>query len=207
MNTAQVIDISQLFQRTFGSKPYLVQKDGGLKADDSAGYNIGLSKPAEQAFTAKGSLIKEQVKGIDIFLPLSFYDGAEKIHLPYCSVSIRGKKTVIKTPMVERKGTVKELYSVDDYTMMVKGFLMADDRQFPEAELEQMKNLCERKTALTVDNALFNIFLSDRELKQDEQRRVVIMDYDFPEVTGGRHVRPFVLQLESDFIFTLELDQ
>lgn len=207
MNNAQVIDLGQLFQKQFGTKPYVVGSDGQI-TDNTEGFKInGTASPAaEKEFTAKGSLIKETLGGINILLPVRFYDGSALLmHLPFVTVSIRFKKTIISTPMVERRGSVKEQFSTDDYAMTIKGFLIADDKKFPEAEIKAMKDLCERQSALTVDNALFNIFLTDPELRSDEQRRVVILDCDWPEVTGGRHVRPFVMQLVSDTVFTLEL--
>lgn len=206
---AHIVDLVNLFEKTFGQKPYVLTKAGELSTDPGQAYQItkGQTKQETES-TPKGSLIKEIVNGVFILLPVRFYDGStELMHLPYVVVSIRGRKMIIKTPMVERKGSVKEMYAVDDYAMTVKGFLIADDRKFPEALLIQMKELCERKTAVTVDNALFNLFLDDKDLPTSEQRRVVIADYQFPEVTGGRHVRPFVLQLESDTVFTLELNQ
>ena len=58
-----------------------------------------------------------------------------------------------------------------------------------------------------LDNALTNIFLTDKSLQLDEQRRVVIEGIELPDVQGGRErVRPFTMQLESDSVFTLELD-
>lgn len=212
---AHIIDLVKLFEKTFGQKPYVITKAGELSSNPGEAYQVkaGRTFSIRNEFdadgnevTPKGSLIKETVNGVSILLPVRFYDGStELMHLPYVVVSIRGRKMLIKTPMVERKGSVKEMYAVDDYAMTVKGFLIAADRKFPEALLIQMKDLCERKTAVTIDNALFNLFLDDKDLPVSEQRRVVITDYDFPEVTGGRHVRPFVLQLESDTVFTLEL--
>ena len=210
---AQIIDLVKLFEKTFGQKPYVVTKDGMISSNPGDDYRIpkqtvyGITNYDKNGneTTPKGSLIKETVNGVSILLPVRFYDGStELMHLPYVVVSIRGRKMIIKTPMVERKGSVKEMYAVDDYAMTVKGFLIAYDRKFPENLLVQMKELCERKTAVTVDNALFNLFLDDKDLPTSEQRRVVISEYEFPEVTGGRHVRPFVLQLESDTVFTLE---
>jgi hypothetical protein len=208
MSTQQIIDLGQLFQKQFGTKPYVINGNGDL-SDNAEGFKINgsITTAAEKEFTAKGSLIKETLNGISILLPVRFYDGSELLmHLPYVTVSIRFKQTIIKTPMVERKGSVKEQFSVDDYSMTIKGFLIGDDRKFPETLISQMKDLCERKTAVQIDNALFNIFLTDPELRADEQRRVVILDCDWPEVTGGKHARPFIMQLESDTVFTLELN-
>lgn len=205
----EIIDLAQLFKNQFGSKPYVINKKGDISDDPGELYKIGSSKSADQEFTPKGSLILEKVLGIDIFLPIRLFDnGSLLMHLPYCVLRISSKKTVIKTPLAERKGTVKEFYNIDDYSISIKGFLIDSNRQFPEQLLVDFRTLYETKTAVTIDNAITNIFLTDPELKQDEQRRVVVMDFDLPEVQGGRkHVRPFTMQLESDSVFTLELEE
>lgn len=206
---ADIIDLSKLFQRTFGNKPYVINKEGEISADTGEAYHIGKSiTKAEQEFTAKGSLIKEQYRGVEIMLPVRFfYATIPLMYLPYCVVSITGKKTIVKTALAERKGTVKELFNIDDYTIGIKGFLIGKDRKFPEAEINGLRELYEAKTAVQMDNALTNIFLTDKDLPSDEIRRVVIESFDLPEVQGGReHVRPFTMQLESDSVFTLELD-
>jgi hypothetical protein len=206
--TNQIIDLAKLYEKTFGNKPYQVPALSNEKSEPSDLFNIG-QKAQQLQFTAKGSLIKEQLQGIEIMLPVRFYDGSKLLmHLPFTVVKINGKKTIIETPLGERRGTVKEQFNIDDYSISVKGFLIDEDRNFPETQLEQLRSLYETSNAITLDNALTNIFLTDPELKEDEQRRVVIYDFDVAEVQGGRiYVRPFSLTLKSDSIFTLELEE
>jgi hypothetical protein len=204
---ANIIDLVDLFKKQFGSKPFVIDKDGKLSNDPGQPFQIKSDNNSEKEFTAKGSLIKENINGVDILLPVRFYDGPQLLmHLPYVVVSIRNRKNIISTPMVERIGSVIEQYNVDNYSMVVKGFLISEDRKFPEELITLIRDLYTNKSSVVVDNALFNIFLTFPELPQDEQRRVVIVDYDFPEVTGGRHAKPFILNLISDTVFTLELD-
>ena len=207
-NTALVIDVLKLFQKTFGKTPYVVA--GVSDSADSTGfsndYRLKRSK-AEQDFTAKGSLIKEQYRGVEIMLPVRFYVGTTStLYLPYCVLSISGKKTIIETPMVERKGTVKEVYNCDDYTINIKGFLINEQRTFPEKEIDDLRKLCEARSSVVIENALTNIFLRFPNLETAEQGRVVIYDFSLPEVEGGRHVRPFTMMLKSDNIFKLEIE-
>lgn len=209
-NTALIIDIVELFQKTFGRKPYVVP---GLSNTTDSGTQYRVDSPAalkaEQEFTAKGSLIAEQYRGIEVLLPIRFYDGPALLqYLPYCVLRIGGKKTIIETPLSERIGSVKEQFNIDDYEIDVKGFLISEDRTFPESDIVTLKKLFETQKAVTIENALTNIFLSNPLLNTDEQKRVVIYNFDLPEVQGGRvHVRPFTMSLKSDTVFTLELDQ
>ncbi len=202
-----IIDIVGLFQSQFSKKPYVIGADGELTQDPGELYKLSeIGKSNGQEMTGKGSVVREQYLGRDIFLPIRFYDESKELmHLPYSVISVSSKKTIIKTSLSERKGTVKEHYSVDDYSISIKGFLISQDRKFPEAELIVLKELYELASAIKIENALTNIFLTDPELTRDEQRRVVIASLQLPEVQGGReHVRPFALELESDTIFSLE---
>lgn len=220
-NAFIVYDIVKMFETTFGRKPYVV---GGIKegAADKNGFNVsGIQETtdkndyklssgatnAEKEFTAKGSLVKEQYNGVEIMLPVRFYDGPNLIaYMPYVVLSISGGKTIIRTPLAERMGSVKEQYNEEDYKINIKGFLISADRKFPEAEIDTLRILKETKKAVTIDNALTNIFLTNQTLPPDEQRRVVVTGFELPDVTGGReHVRPFTMSLESDTVFKLEL--
>lgn len=203
----QIFDLVKLYERTFGNKPYHVPAEERTSEQIGELFNIPSSTKGGQ-YTPKGSLLKETVNGVEIWLPVRFYDGpALLMHLPYSVVKISTKKTIIETPLAERKGTVKEQFSFEDYSISIKGFLIDENREFPESQLEQLKQLYNKSQAVTLDNALTNIFLTDPDLRQDEQRRVVIYDLDIAEVTGGRlHVRPFSMNLKSDSVFTLELE-
>ncbi len=201
-----ILDLGKLFQTTFGSKPYVVGKETDQQ-NDGTPYRITGTK-SDQLTTANGSLIATQVKGVEIWFPVRFYLGNQPLQfLPFSVVKISGKKTIVKTPVMNRKGTVKEQYNVDDYSISLKGFLIGENGQFPEKEMDGLKQLFEMQQAVQIDNAITNIFLTDPGLSSYEQRRVVIESLDFPEVEGGRiNVKPFSMQLESDFVFTLELE-
>lgn len=209
MNTALIIDISELFQKTFGKKPYVVGALTNTAGEDNPFLVAGTTTRTEKEFTAKGSLIKEQYKGIEIMLPIRIYDGPALLQfLPYSVIRISGKKTIVETPLSERIGSVKEQFNIDDYSIDVKGFLIGEDRKFPENEIEIMRKLYETKKAVTIDNALTNIFLTNPALKPDEQRRVVVYSFEMPDQQGGReHIRPFTMSLKSDTVFTLELEE
>ena len=205
---ALILDLGELFKNQFGSKPYVLGIGGSGTAPDPY-KNIPVSTKGLTEFTATGSELRSQYLGVEIFLPIKIYDESGTgllMHLPYCVVSISGKNNYVSTPMIDRKGSVKELYSGDDYKITIKGFLIGADRKFPEADLKLLNDLKNKNTAVVLDNAITNIFLSDPALPQDEQRRVVVMSFDLPEVSGGReHVRPFSLELESDTVFDLEI--
>lgn len=207
MGPGNIIDLSKLFQGTFGAKPYVIPGMSDNTESTTPGFQVGVSS-SSQLVTPSGSLLQEKVKGIDILLPVKFYDQDTLLmSMPYCVCRVSSKKSIVKTSLPERIGTVKEQYSIDDYSITVKGFIIGDNKTFPEKDLQTLKQLYETKTAVTMENALTNIFLTNPELPRYEQRRVVILDLDLPEVSGGReNVRPFSMMIESDTVFILELE-
>lgn len=207
----EVIDLGKLFANTFGGRPYHVPEESE-KVTEGTPYKI-TGERADQLTSNTGAVIKEKVKGVDIWFPVSFRNAGDDesappiAYLPYCVVRIAGKKTIVKTPVMYRKGTVKEQYNVDDYSISIKGFLIGENGAFPEVDIDNLKDLFELKKGVRIDNAITNIFLSGEPgADYSQQKRVVIESLDFPEVEGGKeNVKPFSMQLESDFVFTLEL--
>lgn len=220
-------DIQNLYQRYFGSKPYIgsveydttdkggkLQKIDAIKESEDFGGFLKIDTQNETVeFTKKGYPLIEQVEGIEIWLPTKFYNlpfkgsnNSYELQLPFAIVSIQGKSNIVKTTVSERKGTVKELYSIDDYLITVKGFFIdKKTRTWPEDDIYLLKQLHESGKAFNIDNALVSPFLEDVNMPETEQQRVVITAFSMPEVEGGKkHVRPFSLSLESDCVFTLE---
>jgi len=184
-----IYDLNQLYRRTFGSEPYVVNAE---KQDVSQ---------------VSGSALTAEYLGKEIWLPVKFVDlnpdvfGATEVLLPYAVMKMSAQKTIVKTALPERKGTVKELYNIDDYSISIKGFVIDEtNRIWPEEELSILNKLWSLNEAVHLDNALTNIFL-------EKDTRVVIQNLELPEVEGGRkHIRPFSFQIVSDSIFTLELN-
>ena len=192
-----IIDLGKLFENTFGGKPYVIE-------------SLGNGLDSDKLTSSLGSTLKEQIKGIDVWFPTRFFEAGGKIpvgYLPYSVVRVSGKKNIVKTPLIDWKGTAKEQYSVDDYAISLKGFVIGNNGEYPEAEIDSLKELFENRKALQIDNAITNVFLMDPFLEANEQKRVVIESLEFPEVEGGRiNVKPFSMQLVSDHIFKLEVD-
>jgi hypothetical protein len=183
-----VTDLTDLYEQTFYSKPYIIN-----------------SNPQDFS-QSNGSQLITKYRDKEIWLPVKFVGldsnvfGETEILLPYATIKMESQKNVIETTLGERKGTVKELYSIDDWEIAIRGFVIDDEnRRWPEAELTVLKNLNDLTESIRLDNALSNLFLG-------EDDRVVIMKLDLPEVSGGRkHIRPFAMTLKSDSVFDLEL--
>jgi hypothetical protein len=197
-----IFDIEKLYQHTFGSRPYKVPEQSVHNNPEQPFKIEGVKN--DEIYAPDGSLLQTSYLGVEIWLPTRlrglptdlFQDGI--LFMPYTVIRVAGSSTIIRTPLAERRGTIKELYNVEDYKISLKGFFIDSNRVFPYDELSALKKLHEMGTAFFIDNAVSNIFLNSDD-------RVVITGFDLPEVEGGRkHIKPFSIQLESDTVFTLE---
>jgi len=186
-----IYDLNQLYRQTFGGKPFVIN-----------GNN-------DQVTQIKGSSLTAEYLGKEIWLPVKFVNlnstvfGVSELLLPYTVIELEAKKTIVKTPLAERKGTVKELYSMEDFIINLKGFVIDEtSRIWPEKELDVLNKLWNLNEAIEFDNALSNIFLAE---KTGGNPLVVIEDLKLPSMDGRKHIRAFSMKLESDSIFTLDV--
>lgn len=138
--------------------------------------------------------------GADIWFPLTLWISNDKfIEIEACTIGVNMLKTIIRTPISERKGTVKEQFNIDDVRFNVRGFLISKDKNLPEAQIILMKEIFETQKEVFMEGGYPEIFL-------DEDARVVVTALDFPQVEGrSPAVRPFMMKLESDYVQSLIL--
>ena len=197
-------NMQQLFQASFGSKPFKVTGSSDISTKES-GYTLNSSKDILLT-SLTGSTLSTQFYGIEIWLPVWFRDLPPGIgengtlFVPYAVVKINGTKLIVRSQVADSYASAIESSKLNDYSISIKGFLIDKNRQWPEKELLDFGKLFYTNISIGLDNALTNIFLK----KSD---KVVITSFDLPEVQGGRkHVRPFSMQLKSDSIFNLTID-
>jgi hypothetical protein len=121
--------------------------------------------------------------------------------LPNPIISITSKKTVIDTPLTERRGTVKELINIQDYEITVRGFIIGIANEFPEHDVTTLRNIYEQNTALSIQCPLTDIFLLRPNRSGSDQ--VVITDLKLPAIAGIKNVRPYEIRMMSDEPFNL----
>lgn len=142
-----------------------------------------------------GSKIVEEIGGRDVFLPVRLAEqGGQSITLRCCTLRAVSKKTIVRTAVPERGGTVKEEFSVGDWEFTLKGVLIGDNRAFPDYKMMVMREIYESKEPIYLYSAFTDIFLP-------KTPEIAIESLEFPEVEGGcAHHRPFVMTCESDNI-------
>jgi hypothetical protein len=176
------IDLKQVFKQNFG---YDVPEQFNVEQYSGRTLYSKLGSP----------FFKADIYGREFFMPVVL-DG---VLLPFAVVGIRLRKTIVKTSLVERDGTVKEIISSDDYEISVKGIAIYPDGDvFPEDEIMALKKIYEKNQAVVLQCAMTDIFIP----KDDS---VVMEDLTFPPVSGVEHARPYEMSLLSDRINTLEL--
>jgi len=111
-------------------------------------------------------------------------------------ISITAKKTIVETPLVGRKGSVKELISIDDYEIKLMIVFSGDD--YPEYDVLDLVTLWEINESVNMNCAVTDYFLQ-------EDNKVVIKTLDFPAMEGNEDMQVIILTLLSDKNFELEI--
>jgi len=165
--------------------------DSPGKYRKSSDYSYSGEPASEKTHSDLGSVLrKKDAQGRWYFMPVEL----NGIEIPNAVISIRGKKTIVETPMVGRKGTVKELISVDDYEIRIAG--VALDNDFPDRQISELNELYNVNESVTLKCALTDIFL-------DEEDKVVIKSMDLAEMRGCETAQVFTMELVTDRSFEL----
>jgi len=142
--------------------------------------------------------LRKLKKGVLYFMPVSFTHKGKTWEFDEAVVSISGKKTIVETPMIGRKGSVKELISIDDYEIKMVGVLENANGDYPEKEMQDLVSLWEINEAVEMHCALTAYFLG-------KDHSVVIKTIEPITVEGQEDIQVFNLSLVSDSPFELEL--
>ena len=213
------LSLADLFEQTFGYKTQAFNPQ--FKHVTGSGNN--LSDRKEQGASGSAYYANDAL-GMEYYMPvtltytdtsalpdpppgLAFSNGADtfselrKWNLPYPVISISSKKTIVETLLTERRGTVKELINLQDYEIVIKGFIIANTDEFPETDVTMRRTIYEQNNALSVQCPLTDIFLIRPGRSGSDQ--VVITDLKFPAITGVKNIRPYELRMVSDESFNL----
>lgn len=143
-----------------------------------------------------GTLLwKKGANGQYYFMPVILRDKNKKAYeIPNAIISFTGKKTIVETPMVGRKGAVKELINVDDYEITIQGIASAND--YPEEAMKELSELYSLNESLTLECAMTDTFLG-------QNPQVVIKSMDFADMKGVECFQAFKITLTTDYSFEL----
>ena len=168
-------------------------------------YNQPYLAPAKAEVakvTRMGTPYMSQWYGRNIFLPVSLFGDEEtRIELVCCTISVTANKNITSTQLSERIGTIKEVFSIGDYTFNIKGLLIARDNRFPDDQISTLIKLYESNKAIDLHNAL-----SDLVLKSSKKVVIKTLNIykDNRKTKDETHV-PFDMTCDSDFVDSLEI--
>lgn len=117
------------------------------------------------------------------------------------TMALTNRKNIIETALAgsTRRGTVKELISMEDWQITIRGIVVNTEstKVYPEDQVHRLLFLYERNEALEIECALTNLL---------NIRRVVIKSINFPEMVGVQHAQAYEMELVGDEDFDLEID-
>jgi hypothetical protein len=164
--------------------------------------------PVEELKGDKFTLPPERTEGKDpyvsylgtpVFAPLQIKDGSytldgkkityKGIDLKVVLFDISFGKNIVKTAIQGRNGTVKELISLTDRSVNIKGVLVSPNSDYPEEQMQQLLEICDLQTDIEVVSpflALFKVY------------NLVIEDCKFPQREGFRNLQAFELSCVSN---------
>lgn len=133
--------------------------------------------------------------GVPFFMPIKI-DGFQLPNEPI--VTIRGNKTIIKTPIDGNEGTFKQHYALGDYLITIKGICILDEdsEEYPEEQVRALRKIIEKRNGLDVVCRLLSIW---------NVNHLAIEGFDFPAIEGAPGMQPYELTCSSDKYFDLEL--
>jgi hypothetical protein len=177
------------------------QINEGVSKNNGAGYE----KIPTYAFTKEVAL---SYLGTPLFFPMTI-DGVLLPNAPLITVS--GIKNVIKTPVASRDFTVKEIVSLDDYKINIKGIATNYDpingvakntsstvyEEFPEDWFVLLNNLYKRKQSEKTPDTI-SLPVQCDYLRMLGIHYLVIESIDFPPMAGVQSALAYEMKAVSD---------
>jgi len=169
---------------------------------DGSKYDYDLrvvAEPVQEHLKNGTELFARDHLGRWYFMPVYFIAGGQTVEFPTALVSAKTQKIIIKTPMVERGGSVKELIATDDYEINLAGIIINHAGQYPEDEIAQIRALYDRNESVEMVSAITSLLL-------DPDDKVVIESIDFPPTPGLENGQVVKMKCITDKPFELIID-
>lgn len=199
---AIVFDVASLYGRVFGEGRGVRFPDTPQtpKGDEAGQFDIvgAESEEGTEFVSVRQSINASSYYGKPLFMPVRL-GGLILPNEP--TIRITGTKLITETPLAgsTRRGTVKELISIGDYNITIRGVAINDGQKniYPEDSVKALNDLFLRGESLAIECAMTNLF---------GIYRLVIKEVDFPEMIGVQHAQAYEFLCVSDEDFDLEID-
>lgn len=164
---------------------------------DSSEFNVETMTDEELE-----DVVRTNARGIPMVLPLRFQleeSGSKEWLFPLePMISLNGQNILTRRHVSKGtiKGSIKERWTQDDYTVRIEGLLMGEDGKYPEEDVSRLKAFCEAGHVKAL-NPLLEIFGISQ---------LAIESWDIP-FTSGTTNQNYTIQAYSDDIYKLLLNR
>jgi hypothetical protein len=164
---------------------------------DSSGFDVETMSDAELE-----DVVRTNATGVPMVLPLRFQleeSGAQEWLFPMePMISVNGQNILVRRNVSKGKirGSIKERWTQDDYSVRIEGILMGMDGKYPEADVAKLRSFCETGHVKAL-NPLLEIFGISQ---------LAIESWDIP-FTSGTINQNYTIQAYSDDIYKLLLSR
>lgn len=164
---------------------------------DSSGFDVETMSDAELE-----DVVRTNATGVPMVLPLRFQleeSGAQEWLFPMePMISVNGQNILVRRNVSKGKirGSIKERWTQDDYSVRIEGILMGMDGKYPEADVAKLRSFCEAGHVKAL-NPLLEIFGISQ---------LAIECWDIP-FTSGTINQNYTIQAYSDDIYKLLLSR
>ena len=164
---------------------------------DSSGFDVETMSDAELE-----DVVRTNATGVPMVLPLRFQleeSGAQEWLFPMePMISVNGQNILVRRNVSKGKirGSIKERWTQDDYSVRIEGILMGMDGKYPEADVAKLRSFCEAGHVKAL-NPLLEIFGISQ---------LAIESWDIP-FTSGTINQKYTIQAYSDDIYKLLLSR
>lgn len=164
---------------------------------DSSGFDVETMSDAKLE-----DVVRTNATGVPMVLPLRFQleeSGAQEWLFPMePMISVNGQNILVRRNVSKGKirGSIKERWTQDDYSVRIEGILMGMDGKYPEADVAKLRSFCEAGHVKAL-NPLLEIFGISQ---------LAIESWDIP-FTSGTINQNYTIQAYSDDIYKLLLSR
>lgn len=164
---------------------------------DSSGFDVETMSDAELE-----DVVRTNATGVPMVLPLRFQleeSGAQEWLFPMePMISVNGQNILVRRNVSKGKirGSIKERWTQDDYSVRIEGILIGMDGKYPEADVAKLRSFCEAGHVKAL-NPLLEIFGISQ---------LAIESWDIP-FTSGTINQNYTIQAYSDDIYKLLLSR
>lgn len=147
-------------------------------------------------------VVRTNANGMPMVLPLRFQleeAGSEEWLFPLePMISLNGQNMLVRRNVSKGKvrGSIKERWTQDDYSVRIEGILMSTDGSYPDADVAKLRTFCEAGHVKAL-NPLLEIFGISQ---------LAISSWDIP-FTSGTANQNYTIQAYSDDIYKLLLSR